>query len=176
MAKYQKNRQSKDVNLAASLLIQNDMGTSKPSFLYKAYNPVMQAAIVFVAGFVVMSFAKILSWTGIFQAGQKFPWMTAAAFILFYAIFNSITSLSSKNLNNYWLRSMLAFACLAVASGFLAYLFSSLTIGEAGSYRWIFKVLTFGYLVFLSILGFMKRIVEFAEKEDWQAPKKRKKR
>jgi hypothetical protein len=149
------------------------MENPKASFLYKAYNPVMQAAMLFVAGFVVMLFSKILSWMGIFEANQKFPWRTAAAFILLFAIFNSITSLSSKNLNNYWLKSMASFGVLAVASGFLAYLFSSLSINEAGSYRWIFTVLTFGYLVFLSILGFIKRIVEFAEKEDWQHPKKR---
>jgi len=150
------------------------METQESSFLYKAYNPILQAALVFGAGFIVMLFSKILGWTGIFETNQKFPWMTAAAFIFFFAIFNSITSLSAKNLNNYWLRSMASFVGLAIASGFMAYLFSSLTINEAGSYRWIFTVLTFGYLVFLSILGFMKRIVEFAEKEDWQAPKKRK--
>jgi hypothetical protein len=150
------------------------MENPKASFLYKAYNPVLQASMLFVAGFVVMLFSKILSWTGIFEANQKFPWTTAAAFIFLFAIFNSITSLSAKNLNNYWIKSMASFGTLAVASGFMAYLFSSLSINEAGSYRWIFTVLTFGYLVFLSILGFMKRIVEFAEKEDWQAPKKRK--
>ena len=150
------------------------METQKASFLYKAYNPILQAALVFGAGFIVMLFSKILGWTGIFETNQKFPWMTAAAFIFFFAIFNSITSLSAKDLNNYWLRSMASFGGLAIASGFMAYLFSSLTINEAGSYRWIFTVLTIGYLVFLSILGFMKRIVEFAEKEDWQAPKKRK--
>ena len=152
------------------------MEKPKASFLYKAYNPFLQAALVFAAGFVVMLFSKLLSLIGIFETGQKFPWMTAAAFMLFYAIFNSITSLSAKDLNNYWFKSMASFAGLAIASGFMAYLFSSLSINEAGSYRWIFTVLTFGYLVFLSILGFMKRIVEFAEKEDWQAPKKRKRR
>ncbi len=149
------------------------METSKASFLYKAYNPFLQASLLFVAGFVVMLFSKILNWAGILEAGPKFPWMTAAAFIFCYAIFNSITSLSAKDLNNYWLKSMGAFAVLTIASGFMAYLFSSLTLNEAGSYRWIFTVLTFGYLVFLSILGFIKRIVEFAEKEDWQRPKKR---
>jgi Na+-transporting methylmalonyl-CoA/oxaloacetate decarboxylase gamma subunit len=34
--------------------------------------------------------------------------------------------------------------------------------------------LTFVYLVFLSILNFMKKIVSFAEREEWSAPKKRK--
>lgn len=152
------------------------METPKASFLYKAYNPALQALLVFVAGFVVMLFAKLIFMTGILEPNPRFPWMTAASFMLFFAIFNSITSLSAKDLNNYWLRSMLSFAVLAVASGFMAYLFSSLSISEAGSYRWIFQVLTFGYLVFLSILGFMKKIVEFAEREDWRAPKKRKRK
>ncbi len=150
------------------------MENPKASFLFKAYNPILQAAILFVSGFVVMFFSKILGWIGLFEASQKFPWMTAAAFVFCYAIFNSITSLSAKNLDNYWIKSLASFAGLVVASGLMAYLFSSLSLNEAGSYRWIFIVLTFGYLVFLSILGFMKRIVEFAEKEDWQAPKKRK--
>jgi len=149
------------------------METSKASFLYNAYNPFLQASLLFVSGFMVMSFSKILSWAGILEFSPKFPWLTAAAFIFCYSIFNSITSLSAKNLNNYWLKSMAAFAVLAVASSFMAYLFSSLTLNEAGSYRWIFTVLTFGYLVFLSILGFIKRIVEFAETEDWQRPKRR---
>ncbi len=152
------------------------MEKPKASFLYKAYNPVLQAALVFGLGLMIMLFSKLLSWTGVFQPSQKFPWMTAAAMIFFFSIFNSITSLSAKNLNNYWLRSMASFAGMAVALGLIAYLFSSLTINEAGSYRWIITVLIFGYLVFLSILGFMKRIVEFAEKEDWQAPKKRKRK
>jgi hypothetical protein len=150
------------------------MENPKASFLFKAYNPVLQAAMLLAAGFIVMLFSKIIGWIGIFEANQKFPWMTAAAFVFCFAIFNSITSLSAKNLDNYWMKSIASFAGLVVSSGLMAYLFSSLSINEAGSYRWIFIVLTFGYLVFLSILGFMKRIVEFAEKEDWQAPKKRK--
>ena len=152
------------------------MEAPKASFLYKAYNPVLQATLVLVAGLIVILGSKLISWTGILEVGPKFPWMTVASFMLFFAIFNSITSLSAKDLNNYWLRSMASFGGLAILSGFMAYLFSSLSINEAGSYRWIFIVLTFGYLVFLSILGFMKRIVEFAEKEDWQAPKKRKRK
>ncbi|MEO0779409.1 MAG: hypothetical protein AAF146_22810, partial [Bacteroidota bacterium] len=93
---------------------------------------------------------------------------------LFFALINSLSSLSAEDLNKYWGRSMLAFAALAVASGLTAYGLSSLSINEAGSYRWIFIVLTFGYLVFLSIIGLMKNIVEFAEREDWQSPKKKK--
>jgi len=82
--------------------------------------------------------------------------------------------LASKDLNKYWGRSMLSFAVLATISAGIAYFFSALSIEEIGPYKWIYFVLTFGYLVFLSILGFMKRIVDFAEREDWQAPRQKK--
>ena len=79
-------------------------------------------------------------------------------------------------MSKYWGRSIYSFMGLALGSGLTAYLFSSLTISEAGSYRWIYVVLTVGYLVFLSIVTFMRRIVEFAQKEEWNHPRIRHKR
>ena len=152
------------------------MTNTKSSFFEKAYNPALQAAIVFAAGLVIMLGGKLVQALDIMEIGERFPWKTAAAFLLFFALFNSVFSLSSPNLNQYWGRSMFSFGGLALASGFLAYLFSSIPINEAGSYRWIFTVLGVGYLVFLSIMGFMKRIVEFAEREEWNSPKQRKRR
>ncbi len=149
---------------------------SNSSFLYKAYNPILQAAIVFGLGLIVMLGGKLFAATGILSVGERFPWTTAAAFILFFAMFNSIFSLSAKDMNKYWGRSILAYAGLVLCSGTLAYLFSSIPVREAGSYRWIIIALTIGYLVFMSIVRFMKTIVEFAQKEEWNQPKPRKRR
>ncbi len=147
----------------------------KTSIYYKAYNPLMQALGIFILGILVSLIGKLINTLGILEIGNRFPWMCSASFLLFFALINSISSLSAEDLNKYWGRSMLAFAGLAIASGLTAYGLSSLSINEAGSYRWIFIVLTFGYLVFLSIIGLMKNIVEFAEREDWQSPKRKKK-
>ena len=144
------------------------------AFLTKTYNPLAQAGVVFLAGLLVTFLSKLLNITGLLEVSDRFPWLTAAAFLLFFSLFNSITSLGVKDLNDYWTKSMIAFVGLAVFSGFCAYLFSDIAIGDAGSYRWIFIVLTLGYLIFLSMMGLIKRIVEFAEREDWQSPKKRK--
>lgn len=89
-------------------------------------------------------------------------------------MFNSIYSLSAKDTGKYWSRSMIGFAGLAIFSGLLAWLFSQVSIGDARSYKWIYFVLTFGYLVFLSMMAFMKRVVEFAQKEEWNRPRPRK--
>ena len=143
------------------------------SIYEKAVNPALQALIVFAAVFIIMVGAKLVNWTAITEISNESYWLTATSFMLFFALFNSVFSLSSKNMNKYWGRSMLAFAVLALSTGFLAYFFSSLSIHDVGPYKWIYVVLIFGYLVFLSIMGFMKRIVDFAEREEWQAPRKR---
>ncbi|NNE29128.1 MAG: hypothetical protein HKN16_05805 [Saprospiraceae bacterium] len=143
------------------------------SFFYKAHHPGIQATIVFIAGLVVTLMAKLIHYAGILEVSDRFPWMSAASFLLFFSVFNSIFSLSAPDLNKYWTKSMLSFGALVLMSGLVAWGISSMDINEAGSYRWIFMVLTFGYLVFLSILGFLKRIVEFAEKERWTSPRKK---
>jgi len=145
--------------------------TQDNSLFEKAYDPILQAAGILGLVVVVILFSRIVDATGIIEVGQKFPWLTAASFMLFFSVANSFVSLSSKNLNAYWTRSILSFVGLAGATALTAYLFSSIPISEAGSYRWIYIVVTFGYLVFLSMMGFMKRIVEFAQREEWNQPR-----
>ena len=58
------------------------------------------------------------------------------------------------------------FIALLVGGGFLAYLVSGVTIDEAGSFRWLYVVLTMGYLIFLAIVQSMKRIVDIAIQQD----------
>jgi len=147
--------------------------TSNDSFFVKAADPVIQATIVFGLTVVFTTLTKIAIWTGAAEFKEYIPWVISASFLLFFAVLNSIFSLASDDMNKYWIRSMISYSVLAIISGLLAYLASSISFNEAGTIRWIFIVLTFVYLVFLSIVNFMKRIVSFAEREEWQAPKKR---
>ncbi len=93
-------------------------------------------------------------------------WMMAGTVILFYALFSSVLSLSTTDMNKYWTRSTVVYVALVLMCSGLAYLFSAQTISEAGSFRWIFMVLTFGYLLFLSLVRFMRKIVHIAQQED----------
>ncbi|MCI5084186.1 MAG: hypothetical protein MRY78_20970 [Saprospiraceae bacterium] len=151
------------------------MNTNNESLFDKAYNPILQAGLTFggVVAFVLI--AKIVKLTGLIYVPQRFPWMTAASFMLLFALFNSVFSLSSQNLIKYWGKSIYSFMGLAAAAGLFAWLTSSMTIGEAGSYRWIYIVVTIGYLIFLGMMAFLKNIVEFAQKEEWNHPRIRRK-
>ena len=59
-----------------------------------------------------------------------------------------------------------AFAILLVIGGLLAWAFSGVSIYEAGTVSWLYFVLTFGYLVFLSIVNLIKFLVKLAQKQD----------
>jgi hypothetical protein len=143
----------------------------KTSVFDRAYDPVIQAAITFGAVILFVLSAKLINLTGLMDIPQRFPWMTAASFMLLFAMGNSVFSLASENMLKYWGRSIYSYLGLAVLSGVVAYFSSSMSIDEAGSYRWIYLVLTVGYLVLLGMMAFMRQIVEFAQKEEWNHPR-----
>ena len=140
------------------------------SFLEKAYNPYLQAGAILIIVIVFMAIGSLVFGP---EEGKPYlgPWITATAFLLMYAMFNAISGLSAKNVDSYFPKSIVAFAGLVAGSILFAWLFSGIGINEAGSVKWIYMVFVFAYLVFLSIMGFIKRIVEFAQKEEWNHPR-----
>lgn len=149
------------------------MKPASDSIFQKALNPFVQAAITLGLSLFMLLSSKLVNLTGIVTVSDRFPWTTAATFILFFAIFNSVFSLTAGDTRKYWGRSMYAFLGVVLVSGGLAYLFSSISLNDAGSYRWIFFVLSFGYLVFISIMVMARKIVEFAQREEWNQPRHR---
>jgi len=148
---------------------------AQSSFLAKAFNPILQAGVALASILIFIGVAKLIDLTGLMEVEANFPWLTAAAFLLLFALFNSISFLSSKNTLKYWGRSMYSFMGLALGAGTIAWITSQVPISEAGSYWWIFIVVAVSYVVFLTIMNLMKRIVEFAQKEEWNQPRIRNK-
>ena len=144
-----------------------------PSAFVSGQNPVFQALNTFSGEVIANVGALFLKWTGLLEVGERFPWMVAASFLLCFSVFNSIYSLTSGNMSRYYGASVYSFAGLALISGLLAWALSSLSISEAGSYRWIFIVVSIGYMVFMGMVSFMRAIVEFAQKEEWNHPRLR---
>ena len=128
----------------------------------KAKNPIVQAALCLGGVFVLILLSKIVRMTGIIPVSERFPWMTAAAFLLLFSIFNTVGSIFSVNRSQYWRRSIYSFIGLALSSGLLAWACSSLSI--------------LGYLVFVSIMNIARTIVEFAQREEWNHPRIRQKK
>ncbi|NJB85516.1 drug/metabolite transporter (DMT)-like permease [Lewinella marina] len=146
--------------------------TSQTSIFERRVDPVLQAAVVLAMVFVVDMFGLIISGAGEEgEAGSRFPWLTAASFMLFFALFNAVLSASAPNTAKYWGRSIYSFMGLALGAGLLAWAFSGITISDAGSYRWIYIVVSVGYLVFLGMISLIKNVVSFAQREEWTRPR-----
>lgn len=136
--------------------------------------PAVQAALLFAGGLLLMLVAWLLTVSDIFIQDRLFPWSVSSAFLLLFAMVNSLMSLRADNSARYWGHSVYSYMGLALCSGMAAWLFSGISLRDAGTYRWIFIVVTLGFLVFLSMVNFMKRIVRYAEREEWNEPRKRK--
>lgn len=137
-----------------------------PSPFQQEVHPLKQA-LVFA---VVLPCAIILfllpTWIGIYEVEDHFPWTVAAAFTLLFGIANSVLSLAADDQNKYWGASIMCYMAVLVFGGFIAWLFSGLNVYEAKSFRWIYIVFTFGYLLFLCMVRAMRKIVQIAQKQD----------
>lgn len=143
------------------------------SLFEQKLDPFRQALWFFAASVVFMLLSWLFSRTGWYEPDKLFPWSVATALLLLFAVFNSLMSLNADSFMRYWGRSMYSFLGLAFLNGMAAWLISGVPIGEAQSYRWIYVVVTIGFLVFLTMVNLMKKIVQFAEREEWTQPRKR---
>ena len=131
-----------------------------------ARSPFIQGGVIFGVAFLLASLQKLGNITGLIESDKNGAWIIFTSFILFFSIASSLMSLRAENMNKYWGYSIVTFMLILVLSGVFATLYSGLSIDEAGSFRWLFFVMTFGFLVFLSIVRLMKRIVDIAIKQD----------
>ncbi|MCP9235084.1 hypothetical protein [Lewinella sp. JB7] len=150
--------------------------TSEVSIFQRRIDPVLQAGVVLAIVLVVDLFSLIIAGTNTVGVSNRFPWLCAASFMLFFALFNAVMSAAVPNTAKYWGRSLYSFMGLALGAGLLAWAFSGLTISEAGSYRWIYLVVTVGYLVFLGMISLIKNVVNFAQREEWNKPRPKNRR
>lgn len=142
-------------------------------FFEHKVDPLRQAALFVGGSAVFMLLAALLRWMGVSAIDRIFPWSVATAFLLLYAVFISVMSLNASSALKYWSRSIYGFAVVALGNGVVARLISGLALGEAQSYRWTYVVIAICFLVFLSIINLMRKIVAFAEREEWNAPRRR---
>lgn len=134
--------------------------------------PPTQAMVGLAVLALFIMFGGLLSLTGGEDDG-RWGYQSAATALMLYGVGNALMSLGAENVGKYWSISFVSYAALAAVAIVVARLYSGYWIGEAGSYRWIFMVLTFGYLVLLSIVSLMRGIVSFAEREEWSQPRQR---
>ncbi len=93
-------------------------------------------------------------------------WIVATAMILCFVILNTVVALRIEPILPYWSKSVTYYIGFLVFTYAWCYWLSGKNIDEVGSFRWLWLVLTMVYMVFFAIARSMKRIVDFALKQD----------
>ena len=141
------------------------VNSDKSIFEYKI-SPFLQAGGVLGAILLFILATELFDKIGLADCDEGTPWLVACSMTFFFAIGNSVLSLSADDQNKYWWQSILSFVGLAFLGGGIAYLFSGVTVGQVDSYKWLYVVFTFGHILFLAIIRTMRRIVALAKKQD----------
>lgn len=137
----------------------------KSIFQYQI-EPKIQVIAVLATILVTACISKLVGLIGFLGKDPSATWIIACAFTLLYAVFNSIFSLTAENRNEYWGQSIIGFVVIMFGGGLIAYLFTGLSPDEAGSFRIIYMIFTFGYLLLLVITRSMRKIITIVDRED----------
>lgn len=131
--------------------------------IFKQYiKPAYQALLVislFVFTLVILKFLDLIQYR---QLLIKYCWLFGTALLLFYIIVNSIFSFTAKDKLIYFRNSIFTYiACLVVVVGLNTFI-SGKVVYEVETYSWILFVFSLVYIVFITILNLLRKIVEMA--------------
>ncbi len=129
-------------------------------------DPISLAAAVLGLSVLISTAGMSLGWFGLMETYELFPWMIAAAMLLYYSFFTAIILMVSSDSGRDWGRAIYGFMGYVIISGLYAWLLSGNSIYEAQTYQSIYVVLTMAFFVFLAIGTTVKFIVDFTHKRD----------
>ena len=139
----------------------------EPSKLIIMFSKPLYQALLVVAMTIVFSlFDKMMPHHTELLEINSGTWIVGTAMILCFIILNTIVALRIEPIIPYWSKSVTYYIGTLVFVYAWSYLLSGKSIDEAGSFRWLWLVLTLVYMVFFAIARSMKRIVDFALKQD----------
>lgn len=138
---------------------------SKQSIFERQISPFIQGAAVILLMILTQSLLRLFV-NPQDQFGKLDYWILSCALLLLFAVLSSVFSFSAPSAIKYYGQSVTSFLLVAIAGAGLAYFFSGIPFSEAGSFSWIYTVLSVIFIVFLTIVNLMRKIVEIANKQE----------
>lgn len=134
--------------------------------LSKNLSPYRQAKYVLIFLPILWLILWLAGVVGVYEYQTHFPWLVAISMLLLFAIGNCIYSFNASEIGKYWTHSIIAYIAIALVTSLFAYIVSGIPINEAKSYTWLYILFTFIYLLMLSIVNAMRKILEIVLKQD----------
>ncbi len=100
------------------------------------------------------------------EAQELRSYLFACSFLLFYIIMNSFFSFGAANRMTYYQHSIFTYLGLLILFVIICQIISTVKLNEAKSYAWLFYVFSLVYLVFMTIISLIRKIVDIAIKQD----------
>lgn len=123
-------------------------------------NPISLAGVFAVIKIIAISTMPMIS------DSPTVCWEVAFTFLLLFSLVNSILSLNAKDQNKFWFQSIIGFVLFAIIGGLVAWKVSGISIYDLESLRIMYLIFTFMYLILLTIIRTMRKIIELAKKHD----------
>lgn len=137
----------------------------KSIFEYKVH-PVSQGVAVLAVILASIGFASLLKTLGWYEPSVNMPWIITFSFLLFYALGNCLMSFSADKPDVYWVQSVFIYVLIAGIGVLVSSWISGISILESKSFRWILMIFSFSYLVLLTIMRMIRRIIKYVIKQD----------
>ena len=139
---------------------------NKTSIYQREVTPMMQAATVFGL-ILVIFFGLYLSY--LFKWYMYDPmdiWMIGTAMMLFFILFNCIFGFNNENITIYFRNSIYSYIVLVLVTCLLCQWITKVSVFDAKTYSWILVVFSIVYIIFMTVLGLIKKIVSIDIKQD----------
>ncbi|MDQ3142888.1 MAG: hypothetical protein M3Q56_11655 [Bacteroidota bacterium] len=114
----------------------------------------------------ILLFIWLLNLLGLMRKDPNDIWLIATAILLFFIILNCVFGFSIKNILPYYRESIYTFIGLLILICLGGTFISGTSVFEAASYSWIITVFAIVYIVFMTILGLMRKIMEIVLKQE----------
>ena len=134
------------------------------SIFQREIHPFLQAAVAIGLNVIAVLAAKGVD-SGYAKDGVLY-WEMSFSVLLGFMLFNSVFSIPYQKRTQYFRDSIFSFLALAAIGGLLAHYLSGVSMDGAGSFRWLYIVFTFTYLIFISIVNLMRKLMDIAKKQD----------
>lgn len=136
------------------------------SFKELYHNPIKMAlAVVVLLAFIQLLFYLLTPLlTGLID--ENSPWVVSVAMMLFYVLFNSISTFANDDLAQNWSRSLYGFGLLGAISFFSAWLISGKTLSDMSGFRDIILIVVIGFVTLRTIATTIMIVVLFTKMKD----------
>ncbi len=127
--------------------------------------PIAQAVVLAVCC-LVFQFLAFLIRASTGSEDVSAVWIISAACVLFFAFLNAILALQAESVGTYVVGSFSGYFLVLLGCVGIAYGFALGSTDGAESIRFIFAIITFAYFIFLTIAVLMRKIIDYAQRQD----------